>query len=569
MARLIIDPVSRVGGNLRVEVALADAAVSDAWVSGTMFRGIELILQGRDARDAWLIAQRICGSCGTAHALASVRAVENALGIVVPKNARLLRNILQGVHHVVDEASGFYLRHALDWVDAASSLRGDPAAAAALAGANADREGSTVAAMRTARERLGQLVDPGHLGPFANAYSGHPAYRLSPEASLLVMAHYLEALDWRRRVLTIETLLGGKSPHPQSFLVGGMTIAPEWGGPRRPGAGEHPWQVERNAPTALSPAGLAQVASLIADAVEFVERAYLPDVLMLASQYSESPTVGTGIGNYLAFGEFPGEDGASSLALPRGRVMGRDLSAVVPVDQTGVAETVAHAHYSSGHGDDALVRPAVGETVPVYSGPTPPFRSLEGAEKYSWLKAPRYEDDPVEVGPLARTLVAYASAAGDVRARLDEALRTSRLELGGLQGTLGRTITRALDARIVVRRLQPWLDDLRANLAAGDLAVVDVTMWDPGTWPREAEGWALGETPRGALGHWVRIRDGRIEQYQVVDPTTWNASPRDARDRRGAIEQALLRTPVADPRRPVEILRTVHSFDPCPTCGVH
>jgi len=321
-------------------------------------------------------------------------------------------------------------------------------------------------------------------------------------------------------------------------------------------------------PAALSPDGLAEIGALIDHAASFVERMFLPDVLLLAEHYGDWAGLGTGVGNYLSFGEFPEDDSAGpELLLPRGRVMDSDASTMFEVDQSGVAETVAHAYYDDGN-DGALRQPWDQQTVPRYTGPKPPIITLEGSDEYSWLKAPRYFDDPMEVGPLARTLVAYAAGAPGVRTSVDAVTATLGAGREILSGTLGRTIARAIEAKVVVDRLPAWLADLKANLA-GDLAVVDISKWEPGSWPSETQGWAVAESPRGAIGHWLKLRGHWVDRYQVVDASTWNVSPRDNRGRRGALEEALVGTPVRDRDQPVEILRTIHSFDPCPACGVH
>jgi Ni,Fe-hydrogenase I large subunit len=561
MTRFAIDPVTRVNGHLRIEVDVAAGAVRDAWSSGQMYRGVEQILEGRDPRDAWLVAQRICGACGSAHATESVRAVEHALGVRIPTNARVIRNLMAGSQAVVSHAAGFYLRQALDWVDPTAAVRADPTAASALAA-------TSVASMRAARDRLTALLST-RSGPFANGHWQHPAYTLAPEPSLVVLAHYLEALDWQREMNRLQVLLGGKSPHPQSLVMGGMVLAPPWGGPRRPDPGQHPWQSNRNAPSALSAEGLAEVATLIEQARSFVNDVYVSDVLMLAEHYGEWAAIGAGRGHYLSFGAYP-EDGAEEPArfLPRGRIMDRVMSEVVEVGQSGVAETVAHSYYVDD-GEAALRHPSREATEPAYAGPKPPFETVKGADRYSWVKAPRYEDDPMEVGALARMLVARASGVAPVVTAFDAV--SSRLGLApeAYGSTSGRMIARAIEAMVVTDQLGGWLDELEANFAGGDLAVADITRWDPETWPTALEGWSIGESPRGAVGHWLRIEDRRIATYQVVDATTWNASPRDQRGRRGAIEEALIGTPVADPARPVEVLRTVHSFDPCLACAVH
>ena len=570
MARIAIDPVTRMGGHLRIEAEVANGVVSDVWSSGTMFRGIENILRGRDPRDAWLFAQRVCGACTGVHALASVRAVEHALDLSIPTNARLVRNLMAGSKFVQDHVVRFYHQHALDWVDVVSALDADPSETSRLARSLGDSPRSSVAYFRVTRDQLAALVGSGQMGPFANGYWGHPAYRLSPEHNLLIVAHYLEALSWQRTITKIHALLGGKNPHPQTYLVGGMAMSPPWGGPSRPLPGEHPTQVDRRAPNALSEDGLSDLADYIAEARQFVEQVYFPDVFAVAEQYRDWLAIGRGIGSYLAFGEFPANDTRDpELLLSRGRIVHGDLTSMGPVDQAGIAETVAHSHYTYEGGDEIPRHPLDGQTNPRYRGPTPPFTTLEGAERYSWLKAPRYHGEPMEVGPLARMLVAYVDGVADVRVAVNDAVARLGVGLDGMTSTLGRSVARAIEARVLVGRLDGWLQELTANLATGDIALADVTKWDPGVWPGEAEGWSLGEGPRGAVGHWVRIRNRRIDAYQIVDASTWNGSPRDAAGRRGPWEEALVGTPLADPDRPLEILRTVHSFDPCTACAVH
>ncbi len=554
MTRIAVDPITRIEGHLRIEVEVANGVVTDAWSSGTMFRGLELILKGRDPRDAWVFAQRACGVCTTVHALASVRSVENALGLRIPRNARLVRNLIAGTQYVQDHVIHFYHLHALDWVDVVSALTADPAATSTLAQSISDHPLSSTAYFKGVKDKLGTFVASGQLGPFANGYWGHPAYKLPPEANLLAVAHYLEALEWQRQVIRIHALLGSKNPHPQTYVVGGMALA-----------------LDPNSTTALNARGLSEIAELIGDAQRFVDEVYIPDVLAVAGFYKDWAGIGKGIGNYMSYGEFAEDDSGqpSAFYLPRGRIMGRDLAKVETVDQTGVAETVAHSYYTYADGDSTALHPWNGETNPKYAGPTPPFETLEGHDKYSWLKSPRYQDEPMEVGPLARMLVAYASGQPDVKAAVDGVLAKLGVGPEALFSTLGRIASRAIETQIIVHRLRRWLTDLTDNLDTGDLAIADVTMWDPASWPAEAQGWGFEEAPRGSLGHWVKIKDRAIENYQLVVPSTWNGSPRDAKGRRGAWEEALIGTPVADPSQPLEILRTVHSFDPCMACAVH
>jgi Ni,Fe-hydrogenase I large subunit len=570
MTRVVLDPVTRVGGQLRVEVELANGIVSDAWVSGTGYRGLERILEGRDARDAWLLAQRTCGSCGWAHALASVRAVENALGATPPANALFLRNLIAGTELVVDEVSAFYLRQAWDWVDLRSALLASPDATSTLARSVSAWSNSSATYFSAIQTRLAGIVGSSQPGPFAIGAGSHPGYRLSPETNLMVAAHYFDALDWRRKVLQLETVLGGRSPFLQTYVVGGMAIAPDWGGPARPAPGEHLWDVVRASVSPLGTAGLALVGTAIDTATTFVEQVFVPDVLTTMKAYRDWGGVGGGIGHYLAYGEYPSvASDQPALVLPRGRVMDHDVTHLIAVAQSGVAETVAHAWYAPDETPASLQHPYDGRTVPQYAGPKPPFSSLDGYDRYTWLKAPRYEDDPMEVGPLARLLVGVASGDAAVQGVLSQTLATLGVGQADLFGTFGRIVARATEASLIVARLAGWLSDLRDGLAAGDFALADLTLSDPSTWPGDAEGFALGESARGAVGHWVRIRDGRIAGYQIVDATTWNASPRDNKGRRGALEEALVGTSVVDAGQPIELLRTIHSFDPCPSCGAH
>jgi len=553
MTRVVVDPITRIEGHLRIEVEVANGVVTDAWSSGTMFRGLELILKGRDPRDAWVFAQRACGVCTTVHALASVRAVENALGLQIPANARIIRNLIAGIQYVQDHVIHFYHLHALDWVDIVSALSADPTKTSDLAQSISAWPLSSAAYFKAVRDRLQGFVESGQIGPFANGYWGHPAYKLPAEANLLAVAHYLQALDWQRDVIKIQGMLGGKNPHPQTYVVGGMGMG-----------------VDPNSPTALTVRRLSEMTELIQKAQEFVDQVYVPDVLAVAGFYKDWAGHGAGIGSYLSYGDFPegAPDDARAFYLPRGRILGRDLSTVLPVDQAAVAESVAHSWYTYD-GGDAPLHPWKGQTNPKYGGPKPPFETLEGSDSYSWLKAPRYEDQPMEVGPLARMLVGYASGHADVVPAVNDTLGALEVGPEALFSTLGRVAARAIETSLIAARLTVWQRALEENLRTGDLAIADTSRWDPATWPAHAEGWGFEEAPRGALGHWIVIDNGAITNYQMVVPSTWNGSPRDAQGRRGAWEEALIGTPLANPEQPVEILRTIHSFDPCLACAVH
>jgi hydrogenase large subunit len=555
--RVIVDPVTRIEGHLRIEALLDDRGIiHDAISSGTMWRGLEVILKGRDPREAWAFCERICGVCTTVHALASVRSVENALKIQVPRNAEHIRNIMALTQMVQDHVIHFYHLHALDWVDVVSALKADPAASAALAQkVSPDWPTSSPGYFREIQATVKKFVESKQLGIFANAYWGHPAYKMPPEANLMAVAHYLEALQWQKEIIKVHTIFGGKNPHP-NYLVGGMACTVSM-------QGSGVIDIER----------LNYVRDLITQARQVVEGLYVPDLLALASFYPEWTKIGGGLGNYMAYGDIPqnGIDDPRQYRFPRGVVVGRDLTHVLPVDpaDTGqVLEEVAHSWYDYPKGKEAL-HPWEGVTKPHYTGPRPPYRQLDENAKYSWLKAPRWKGRPMEVGPLARVLVGYASGRGDFKDVVAEALGCLKLPPAALFSTLGRTVARGLETRLAARWLSEEYDRLIANIKAGDTATANTKLWDPKTWPAQARGCGFSEAPRGALGHWVHISEGKIENYQIVVPSTWNASPKDGKGQHGAYEAALLDTPVADPQRPVEILRTIHSFDPCLACASH
>jgi [NiFe] hydrogenase large subunit/hydrogenase large subunit len=553
MSRVVVDPVTRIEGHLRIEAEVDGGVVKDAWSSSTMFRGIEIILQGRDPRDAWAFTQRICGVCTTVHAIASIRAVENAIGATPPPNAVILRNLIIAAQAVQDHVIHFYHLHALDWVDIVSALSADPAKTSSLAESISDWPLSSPKYFAGVRDRVKTFVDRGQLGPFANAYWGHPAYRLPAEANLMAVAHYLEALDWQKEFIKMHAVLGGKNPHLQSFLVGGMATP-----------------VDPNSQAALNTHTIAQLKSFVASAQNFVSKVYIPDLLAIASFYKDWAGHGRGVGHYLSFGDYPADGSANSpLFMPQGIIRGRDISQVEPFDQAKVAEYVTHSWYTYEGGDDAALHPLEGETSPSYTGPAPPYEQLNTDQKYSWLKSPRYGDEPMEVGPLARMLVAYVSGLQPVKTLVDAVLKQLGVGPEALFSTLGRVAARGIETQVMADKMGDWVDALAANMESGDLRIQDNSKWDPASWPAEATGFGLHEAPRGALSHWVNIRNGTIANYQCVVPSTWNAGPRDAKGRRGPYEEALLNTPVADPERPIEILRTVHSFDPCMACGVH
>ncbi len=556
MARIVVDPVTRIEGHLRIEAVVENGVITDAFSSGTMVRGIEKILLGRDPRDAWAFTERVCGVCTTVHALASVRTVEDALGITVPKNAELIRNLMFCAQYVQDHVIHFYHLHALDWVDVVSVLSANPNETSKIARSISRWPKSSPKYFADVQKRIKTFVESGQLGIFANGYWGHPAYKLPPEVNLLAVAHYLEALDWQKEIIKIHTIFGGKNPHP-NYLVGGV-----------------PLSINTEEVNALNSERLNHVGQLISDAVSFIEQVYLPDLLAVAGFYKDWASIGGGLPNYLAYGDLPttSYNQPSSFKFPRGAILNRNLSEVHEVngrDESEIREYIAHSWYNYKEGDEKSLHPWDGETDFNFTGPAPPFEHLNVEGKYSWLKTPRWKNHPMEVGPLARMLVAYAKGVTEAQDVVNDALGRLNVPVTALFSTLGRTAARGLETQLVVHWMRGFYDDLIANIKAGNTSTFNGDKWDPDTWPATAEGVGMTEAPRGALAHWIRIKDKKIENYQLVVPSTWNASPRDPNNQRSAYEQSLIGTPVSNKDQPLEIIRTIHSFDPCLACAVH
>ncbi len=556
MPRIVVDPITRIEGHLRIEATVENGVITDAYSSGTMVRGFERILKGRDPRDAWAFTERACGVCTTVHALASVRTVEDALAIQVPQSAELIRNLMFCTQYVQDHVIHFYHLHALDWVDVVSALKADPAATSQLAQSISKWPKSSPGYFSDLQERLTRFVESGQLGIFANGYWGHPAYKLPPEVNLIGVAHYLEALQWQKEIVKIHTIFGGKNPHP-NYLVGGV-----------------PCSLDLHEVNAINSERLNHVGQLIKDAVQMVEQVYIPDLLAIAPFYLDWAGIGGGLTNYLAYGDLPtqGYNAPDFFKFPRGAILDRNLNEVHEVDGRDVEqikEYIAHSWYRYEAGDDASLHPWDGETQLNYTGPDPPYEHLNVESKYSWIKTPRWRDHPMEVGPLARLLVAYASGREDVQEVVNGTLEKLGAPVTALFSTLGRTAARGLETLLVVHWMQEFYDSLMENVKIGNTTTFTRERWDPSTWPSEAQGVGLSEAPRGALAHWIKIKNRKIDNYQLVVPTTWNGSPRDARGQRSSYEASLIGTPVSDPDQPLEILRTVHSFDPCIACAVH
>jgi hydrogenase large subunit len=565
--RVVVDPVTRIEGHLRLEVNVdSNNVIRNAVSTGTMWRGIEVILRGRDPRDAWAFTERICGVCTGTHALTSVRAVENALSINIPENANTIRNIMQLTLQVHDHIVHFYHLHALDWVDVVSALSADPKATSALAQSISDWPLSSPGYFKDLQTRLKKFVESGQLGPFKNGYWGHPAYKLPPEANLMAVAHYLEALDFQKDMVKIHTIYGGKNPHP-NWLVGGVPCAINLDGTGAVGA----VNMER----------LNLVSEIIDRMVTFTNQVYLPDLQAIASFYKDWGYGGGLSGkSVMSYGDIPehaNDYSAASLKLPRGVILNGNLAEVYPVDLTDptqVQEFVSHSWYKYGDESKGL-HPWDGVTEPNYAlgpnakGTRTAIEAVDESAKYSFIKAPRWKGNAVEVGPLARWVIGYAQGKPEFKEPADKLLTGLGLPVTALFSTLGRTAARGLECQWAAGQLRYFQDKLMTSLKNGDLATANTDKWKPDTWPSDVKGVGFTEAPRGALGHWVKIKDGRIDNYQCVVPTTWNGSPRDPAGNIGAFEAALLDTPMADPEKPLEILRTIHSFDPCLACSTH
>ena len=556
MTRVVVDPITRIEGHLRIEAVVEDGKITDAFSSGTMVRGFEKILKGRDPRDAWAFVERACGVCTTVHALASVRSVEDALGISVPQNAELVRNLMFCTQYMQDHVVHFYHLHALDWVDVVSALSADPKATSTLAQSLSNWPKSSPGYFSDLQKRLKSFVDSGQLGIFANGYWGHPAYKLPKEVNLIGVAHYLEALEWQKEIVKVHTIFGGKNPHP-NYLVGGI-----------------PCSFNLDDVNAINTEKLNYVSKLLKDAADFIEQVYIPDLMAIAGFYKDWAAIGGGLKNYMAYGDLPtkGYGNVDSFKFQRGAILDRDLTRVYDVngkDENEIKEYISHSWYKYSVGDDQGLHPWKGETEFNFTGPKPPYEHLNVEGKYSWVKTPRWKDNAMEVGPLARLLVAYARGNQEVKEVVDGALKALDVPVTALFSTLGRTAARGLETRLVARWAREFYNSLIDNLKTGDFDTFNPVKWEPSTWPTECEGVGLTEAPRGGLAHWIRIKDQKIDNYQLVVPSTWNASPRDAKGQRSSYEEALIGTPVAKEGEPLEIIRTIHSFDPCLACAIH
>lgn len=545
--RVVIDPITRIEGHLRIEVEVDETnTVQKAYASSTLWRGIELILKGRDPRDAGLMAQRICGVCTYSHYKAGIEAVENALGVTPPLNAQLVRSLLNESLYMHDHVVHFYHLHGLDWVDVVSALSADPRKASQLAFSYTDRPIETGEdVLKAVQTRVKTFVDKGRLGPFANAYWGNKTYRFTPEQNLIALSHYLKALEIQRIAAQMFAIFGAKQPHAQSLVVGGITSVLDM----------------------LSPARLAEWKSKYTIVKDFIDRAYYADIVMAAEAYGSEASVlgGVGVKNFLGGEAFL--LGRNHYLFEDGVIRNADLSKVSDIDDLKIAEDVTHAWYAGGE----TRQPYDGVTEPDYTGlidgdtVNGPAKILKTGEKYSWVKSPRYDKEPMEVGPLACLLVNYAKGNKIVQEAVQAFLGRTGLPVAALFTTLGRTAARMLQTKLISDNAILTFNALVENIKSDETTYTKFAI-DPA---KEYKGRFIGEVPRGTLSHWVRIKDGLIENYQAVVPTTWNAGPRDAAGKVGPYEAALVGLKLEDPQKPLEVLRIIHSFDPCMSCSVH
>jgi hydrogenase large subunit len=547
--RITIDPISRIEGHLRIDVEVDNGAVSNAWASCTMWRGIENILLGRDPREAWLFTQRFCGVCTTVHAMASVRSVEDALKMEIPLNAQYIRNLMLIAHGLHDHIVHFYHLSALDFVDVMQIPKADPKKTAALAEKLSPWTRNSANEFKAAQQKVNAVAASGQLGIFANGYWGHPAMKLPPEVNLLAFAHYVQALEYQRKANQIVGMLGSKTPHVQTLQVGGVSNA-----------------INLDNQATLNMDKLAAIKLLFDEVIPFVQQVYLVDACAVAALYNDWFKIGRGVTNYLAVPDLPLDTKGSQYDLPGGYIMDGNVSGVhafkTAADQdfrAGVAEDVAHAYYKGG-----TLHPWKGETVP-------DFTDFHPEGKYTWVKAPRFQGRPMQVGPLAQVLVGYAQGHALTRKWTDYALDQisavagKKITVNDLHSTMGRYAARAIRTAMLAELAQKHWQLLVENIGKGDVTTFNPPSFTSGT----STGVGTHEAPRGTLSHWVVVDNGKIANYQAVVPTTWNASPRDAAGTPGPYEASLLHTPIADPEKPLEVLRTVHSYDPCMACACH
>ena len=549
--RIVIDPVTRIEGHLRIEVEMKDGEVVDAWSTGTLWRGVEAILKGSDARDAWLTVLRICGVCTVSQGIGSVRAVENALKMKVPLNAQYIRNIMIGAHTIVDNLIHFYIFCGLDWFDIHSAaLKASPARAAALAQSYSSWRDNSTEDMRQTQDKLKRLINSGQMGVFADGYSGHQEMTLPPEVNLILATHYFQSLDYQRIANKIVTVLGSKTPHIQNLAVGGVANP-----------------INPDSAAVLTIERMQYVKQLIGDLEEFINEAYNTDVALLAAYYPKWSHIGKGQGNFLSHPEFPIDEEGDNCVMPGGYIEGKDFSTFRKISslhdtliRDNTVESVKHSYFKG----DAINSPFIlGDLEPVFDP--------KDKTKYSWVKSPYFLNKTAEPGSTASV---YAMHLSDYQPCIDVTNRVFKTikQLSGevytlekLDSTIGRLVSKSIRVSVVQSIISDQYDLLIENLQKGNFT----TFYKPSFPKEEIRGMGLHEAPRGALAHWVRIKDGYIAAYEATIPTTWLAAPRAHNGELGAYEYSLIGQKIADPKRPLEIIRTIHSYDPCMACAAH
>ena len=490
--RVVLDPVTRIEGHLRIEMTTNNGKIEEAWSETTQFKGIELVVKDRDPRDAWAFVQRICGVCTAVHAVASIRAVEDALQYPVPKQADLIRNLVLGSQMVQDHVIHFYHLQALDFVNVVGASKADPVKAAAIATSIEPKyDLNSVARFTEVRDTVAKILASGQHSLFTNGYWDHPGYLLPPEVDLIGVSHYLDALSFQRSMIQINTIFGGKNPHP-NFLVGGMA-AP----------------INMDNEITINQVKLDKIRGLVNESLSFAENVYLPDVLAILAAYKDYAKIGVSNPNFLALGKagFNGSGYPTNSGFKPGAIFDGKLE-VVDFDMAKVEEFVTSGWYDYSGGGDKGLHPFDGETNPHYTGPKPPYEWLADQDKYTWSKAPRYDGRAVQVGPMPRVLMAYVQNDPETREMVDPILRSLGLGVGDLNSTAGRILCRAIESVLLARQMVTWFDTFVNNIKGGDVTTFNPDKWEPTTWPSSSKGVGFAEVGRGTLSHWVHIDNG-------------------------------------------------------------
>ncbi len=541
--RIVVDPITRIEGHLRIEVVVDDnSVVKEAYSGSTLWRGIETIVKGRDPRDAGFMTQRICGVCTFSHYRAGIEAVENALGIVPPLNAKLTRTLMNAALFLHDHPVHFYQLHALDYVDVVSALSADPKKASEEAFKYSEYPYACGAdQLKLVQDKVKKFVEKGNLGPFANAYWGHSTYKFTPEQNLIALSHYLECLRLQRTIAQAMAVFGAKQPHPQSLTVGGVTCIMDL----------------------QDPARLGEYMVKFQEMADFINRAYYADLVMAAKAYASEPSVLNDVGtpNLITYTDF--QLGANEYLFEGGYILNGDVSKVYEVDENKITEEATRSWYKN----DAPLHPYDGQTEPNYTGfkdaqtmnakgEMEDTKVFDIAGKYSWIKAPRYDSVPMQVGPIANIVINYAKGNKNVVPVVDKFLKDTGLPLSAVFSTLGRTACRMIEATIVANNALKAFNNLIENLKVDQSTCAKYVIDNN----KEYKGRFIGNVPRGMLSHWCRIKNGVIENWQAVVPSTWNASPKDSKGQMASYEACLVGLKIADLKQPLEIIRKIHSY---------